>query len=125
MEKKRVIVDYSTLPDDVLHIMSNRYPDGYEHDIIKFPNAKGELISAVRVETDDIIYLVKVSKQLEQMVEDFEDEDGDEDEVIDHEIVPKEIKEELESEADDDDPDSYRDDDELDVDDEDDDEDLN
>ena len=101
MEKKRVIVDYSTLPDDVLHIMSNKYPDGYDHDIIKFPNAKGEMISAVRVETDEIIYLVKVSKQLEQMVEDFEDEDEDEDEVIEHEIVPKEIKEELESEADD------------------------
>lgn len=103
MEKKRVIVDYSTLPDDVLHIMSNRYPDGYEHDIIKFPNAKGEMISAVRVETDDIIYLVKVSKQLEQMVEDFEDDDSDEDEMIEHEIVPKEIKEEIESEVEDED----------------------
>jgi hypothetical protein len=121
MEKKRVIVDYSTLPDDVLHIMSNKYPEGYDHDIIKFPNAKGEMISAVRVETDEIIYLVKVSKQLEQMVEDFEDDDSEEDEMIEHEVVPKEIKEELESEADEDDDDDEIEDSDDDEDDEDDD----
>lgn len=79
MDKKRVIVDYSTLPEDVLEIMANKYPEGYDRDIIKFPNAKGELISAVRVETDDTIFLVKVSKQLQQMVDDFEtDDDFDE-----------------------------------------------
>jgi hypothetical protein len=79
MEKKRVIVDYNTLPEDVLEIMANKYPYGYSNDIIKFPNSKGELISAVRVETDDTIFLVKVSKQLQQMVEDFEIDEDDED----------------------------------------------
>lgn len=112
MEKKRVIVDYNTLPDSVLEIMANKYPDGYDNDIIKFPNAKGELISAVRVETDEIIYLVKVSKQLEQMVEDFEidDEDDDDDhddmigQVIKGTIIPKEI---LDESGDDEEEDQY------------------
>lgn len=111
MEKKRVIVDYNTLPDSVLEIMANKYPDGYDNDIIKFPNAKGELISAVRVETDEIIYLVKVSKQLEQMVEDFEIDDDDDDDhddmigqVIKGSIIPKEI---LDESGDDEEEDAY------------------
>jgi DNA-directed RNA polymerase subunit delta len=108
MDKKRVIVDYSTLPEDVLEIMANRYPDGYDKDIIKFPNAKGELISAVRVETDDTIFLVKVSKQLQQMVDDFETDDEDDDASdlttdISRNMIPKGIipDDELEEEEED------------------------
>lgn len=81
MEKKRVIVDYHTLPPEVLEMMAAKYPNGFESDIIKFPNAKGELISAVRMETETIIYLVKVSTELRQMVEDY-----DVDEVPDVEV---------------------------------------
>lgn len=106
MDKKRVIVDYSTLPDDVLNIMANKYPNGYDSDIIKFPNAKGELITAVRVETDTTIFLVKVSKQLQQMVDDFEsDDDDDDDSEVDlsENIAPKGVIPDDELDADDDD----------------------
>lgn len=72
MEKKRRIVDYSNVPDDILNKLGETYPNGYEKDIIKFPNAKGEMISAVRVETDDTIYLIKVSSQLKQMFDDLD-----------------------------------------------------
>ena len=60
MEKKRKIVDYSNVPEEILNKLGELYPGGYEREVIKFPNAKGELISAVRVETDDTIYLIKV-----------------------------------------------------------------
>lgn len=72
MDKKRRIVDYSNVPEDILNKMGDLYPNGYERDVIKFPNAKGELISAVRVETDDTIFLIKVSSQLKQMFDDLE-----------------------------------------------------
>ncbi len=72
MDKKRRIVDYSNVPEDILNKMGELYPNGYERDVIKFPNAKGELISAVRVETDDTIFLIKVSSQLKQMFDDLE-----------------------------------------------------
>ena len=72
MDKKRRIVDYSNVPEDILNMMGELYPNGYERDVIKFPNAKGELISAVRVETDDTIFLIKVSSQLKQMFDDLE-----------------------------------------------------
>lgn len=77
MDKLRKIVDYSNVPDDILNKLGEIYPNGYENNIIKFPNAKGELISAVRVETDDTIYLIKVSSQLKQMYDDLDIEELD------------------------------------------------
>ena len=73
---KRVIVDYSKLTTNILNILIEKYPDGYDHtNIIKFKNSKAETISAVEVKTDDTIYLVKISSQLEKTMEDFLDDD--------------------------------------------------
>ncbi len=77
MDKKRRIVDYSNVPDDILNKLGELYPHGYESDVIKFPNSKGELVSAVRVETDDTIFLIKVSSQLKQMFDDLDIEEMD------------------------------------------------
>ena len=53
--------------------MVEKYPDGYDdRDIISFKNAKNETIEAIKVETDETIYLVKISTKLEQTMEDFE-----------------------------------------------------
>lgn len=73
---KRVIVDYSKLTINILNILIEKYPYGYDHtDIIKFKNSKAETISAVEVRTDDTIYLVKISSQLEKTMEDYLDDD--------------------------------------------------
>jgi len=75
---KRVIVDYSKLTTDILDLLVEKYPDGYEYsDIIKFQNAKSETIRAVEVKTEETIYLVKISTKLEQTMEGYsEDEDS-------------------------------------------------
>ncbi|AUC84223.1 hypothetical protein CW731_02425 [Polaribacter sp. ALD11] len=82
----RVIVDYTKLTTDILDMLVEKYPDGYDYsDIISFKNAKGETIKAVEVRTETTIYLVKISSKLEQTMEDYaEDEDSfDEDEDLD------------------------------------------
>lgn len=72
---KRVIVDYSKLTTDILDLLVEKYPDGYEYsDVIKFKNSKSETISAVEVRTDDTVYLVKISLKLEQTMEDYSDD---------------------------------------------------
>ncbi|GAB7256432.1 hypothetical protein [Polaribacter sp. OB-PA-B3] len=81
----RVIVDYAKLTTDILDMLVEKYPDGYDYsDIISFKNAKGENIKAVEVRTETTIYLVKISSKLEQTMEDYaEDEDSfDEDEDL-------------------------------------------
>lgn len=76
---KRIIVDYAKLTDEILNLLVEKFPDGYEDsDIIRFRNAQNELIEAVEVRTHDTIYLVKVSKKLATRIENFEeDEDLD------------------------------------------------
>lgn len=77
MSKKKVIVDYKNVPDEVLQLLAEKYPHGYNKAIIKFQNAKGETVSAVPIETEDTSYLVKVSTQLQTMVDNIDVDDFD------------------------------------------------
>lgn len=73
---KRLIVDYKKLNKDILDLLVEKFPDGYDDsDIITFRNLKNEVIEAVEVKTEDTIYLVKVGTRLIQAMEDYgEDE---------------------------------------------------
>ncbi|WP_130733732.1 DNA primase [Flavobacterium sp. J27] len=80
---RRVIVDYAKLTNEILTLLVEKFPEGYdESDIIRFKNAKNEAIEAVEVRTEDTIYLVKVSTKLADRIENF-DEDDDIDDTID------------------------------------------
>ena len=84
---RRIIVDYSKLTNEILNLLVERFPDGYDDsNIIRFRNAQNELIEAVEVRTEDTIYLVKVSTKLASRLENFEDEDDD---MVD-EVAPME-----------------------------------
>ena len=119
---KRVIVDYAKLTHEILNLLVDRFPDGYDDsNIVRFRNAKNELIEAVEVRTEDTIYLVKVSTKLADRIENY-----DEDDEIATEIEPIEEGISLEDDDDDDDDDSldkpdFKDDDDSDDDDTDDD----
>lgn len=81
---KRVIVDYAKLTNEILNLLVEKFPDGYDDsDIIRFRNAKNELIEAVEVKTVDTIYLVKVSTKLADRIGNY-----DEDDEIDDEVEP-------------------------------------
>lgn len=103
----RKIVDYKKLTEDILNLLVEKFPDGYdETDIISFRNAQNEIIEAVEVRTDDTIYLVKVGKRLVQAMEDFGDDDadsGDDDSGVDFEEVKVEADDDLDTDDDDDD----------------------
>ena len=74
---KRVIVEYAKLTNEILNLLVEKFPDGYDDsDIIRFKNAKNEAIEAVEVKTEDTTYLVKVSLKLADRIENF-DEDED------------------------------------------------
>jgi len=75
----RKILDYSKINEDILDLLVQKYPYGYdEDDIITFRNINNELIEAIEIKTEDTIYLVKVGKRLVQAMEDFNDDDNDE-----------------------------------------------
>ena len=73
---KRVIVDYAKLTNEILNLLVEKFPDGYDDsNIIRFKNHKDETIEAVEVRTVDTIYLVKISTKLSERLINFEDED--------------------------------------------------
>lgn len=118
---RRVIVDYAKLTNEILNLLVEKFPEGYDDsNIVRFRNAKNELIEAVEVRTDDTNYLVKVSTKLADRIENY-DEDEENDDVIEPLIASKPLgmdDDMNEDENDNSDDDDHRD--KPDVDDEDD-----
>ncbi|MDO9275956.1 MAG: DNA primase [Lutibacter sp.] len=83
---KRIIVDYKKLTSEILNLLVEKFPDGYGiRDIIRFTNHKGQYVEAVEVATEDTIYLVKISDELVDSMENFYEEE-EEDIIEDLEI---------------------------------------
>ncbi|WP_317206315.1 hypothetical protein [Flavobacterium psychrophilum] len=81
---KRVIVDYSKLTGEILNLLVDKFPDGYDDsNIVRFKNAKNETIEAVEVRTIDTIFLVKISTKLSDRIINYDEDD----ELITSEMV--------------------------------------
>ena len=75
---KRAIVDYKKLTKDILALLVEKYPEGYQdRDVIRFKNAKNETVEALEVRIEDTIYLVKVSTRLASTMERYDEDDDD------------------------------------------------
>ena len=73
---KKIIVDYNKITKEILDLLVTTYPNGYNIiDIISFRDKKMNLIDAVQIQNDDAIYLVKVSNQLTDTMEDYDSKD--------------------------------------------------
>ena len=107
---KRVIVDYAKLTHEILNLLVERFPDGYDDsNIIRFRNAKNELIEAVEVRTEDTIYLVKISTKLADRIENYDEDDEIEIEPI-ADISLDDDDDDAPTDDDDDDKPEYKDD---------------
>ena len=96
----RIIVDFKKLTPEILSLLVDKYPDGYDDDnVIIFKNAKNETIEAVEVRTDDTIYLVKVSSRLEISMANFDEDDHDDDDFQEPIVEISERKEIEEAEV--------------------------
>ena len=96
---KRIIVDFKKLTPEILSLLVDKYPDGYDDKhIIVFQNSKNQTIEAVEVRTEDTIYLVKVSSSLVNSMAKFDLDDYDSDQInepiVDIPIKPGNLNEE-------------------------------
>jgi hypothetical protein len=96
-EKVRVIQDYDKLSPDLKEQVKLVYPDGFSEYLIQFTNGKGQQISALRFETDEKIYMLRMSEnmaiQIMEEDDDFDDEFNLKDDI-------KEVYEEKHSDVD-------------------------
>ncbi|MFZ9754647.1 MAG: DNA primase [Bacteroidia bacterium] len=75
MAKLKVVVDYSKLSADLQELFNETYPYGVAGQTVRFPNAKGETVTAVMLETEDKVYLVKLSTSKQNSLTDEELDD--------------------------------------------------
>ena len=61
--KPRLVKDYEKLSDDIIEQIKLTYPEGFSHRLISFTNKEGAKVSALPFETDEIYYLVRMTKQ--------------------------------------------------------------
>jgi hypothetical protein len=80
---KRIIVDYKKLNTEILNLLVEKFPDGYDdNDIISFRDSKGQQIDAVEIKTDDINYLIKIDMKLQQAIKDYSDDNFNDNSLI-------------------------------------------
>lgn len=57
--KKKLIISYKNLPEDIRELFKETYPEGYKEYLQKTIKPNGEPIFVVPLETDDTSYMVK------------------------------------------------------------------
>jgi hypothetical protein len=76
--KPRLVTSYEKIDKNIQEQIKLEYPEGFSQHLITFTNKEGDRISALRFETEDKIYLIKMTKIVaEQIIEDDEDYDED------------------------------------------------
>ncbi|RSK38709.1 hypothetical protein [Mangrovimonas spongiae] len=69
---KRVIVDYKKITPEILELLNQKFPDGYnDGDVITFDDHHNHTIEAVELKTDACIYLVKINSKLHYTLTNF------------------------------------------------------
>jgi hypothetical protein len=79
-EKRRVVVSYANLSSEVLGVIKEKYPRGYADymdEIMKISKQDGTFFHAIKIETPDAIYLVKVDVKIDDYAEVEKDIFGD------------------------------------------------
>ncbi len=114
MSKRRAIISYDKLSIDQKKQILRDYPDGYINHLTSIKTPTGETLDALIWETDEVIYLVKVSKVIPKAKPVSDDDDDDFDEVTD--IKDDDVEDDDEDDFDDSFDDDKSDDDDSDED---------
>jgi hypothetical protein len=90
--KKRFLKDFDKLDAELKQQVEEAFPNGYSQHLESFTTPKGERIQALRFETEDTIYMIKMAvidltkikaiedldeAPIEEAGEEAEDDDGD------------------------------------------------
>ncbi len=78
MSKKKMIVSYKNLPNQVKGEMYQRYPFGFEQFLTTISTKEGQALKALYLELNDAIYLIKFTPaDLRKLSNQFVEEDDD------------------------------------------------
>ena len=61
--KLNIIIDYDSIDDELLEQVKYAYPYGFNNAIIEYANNKKLVERAIILETDDRVYMLRLSKE--------------------------------------------------------------
>ena len=70
MDKPKVVIEYAKLSPELLVLFDETFPTGVTGKTVRYPNSKGEIVTAVRLETESTSYLVKLSTRAKEILSD-------------------------------------------------------
>lgn len=73
--KRRSVVSFANLPEELQEEVKKLYPYGYNEAMMRIEKPNGEFFYAVPFETDEVSYLVKVTVKIDDHVDDEDDKD--------------------------------------------------
>lgn len=68
VSKMKVIKDFEKLGGELQELLKLQYPKGFKKYLIKFKNKDGVFVSALPFETDDRIYMVRMTVEKAQKI---------------------------------------------------------
>ncbi len=77
MAKKRIVLNYEKLSEDIVNRIKLEYPEGFEDNLITFTNAQGAFVSALPFETEEIYYLIRMTEGEARQIIEEDDDFGD------------------------------------------------
>jgi hypothetical protein len=76
--KIRVTLGYEKLSEELQEQIKLVYPDGFSEHLILYVNKEGKKVSALRFETDEKVYLIRMSEsEAMRIIEEDDDYDDD------------------------------------------------
>ena len=73
MPMKRVIKSYENAGEELIMLLAEKYPDGIQPSDLSFVTTiKGDRIKVVEIATEDTLYMVKFSAELEEAINDID-----------------------------------------------------
>ena len=73
--KRRSVVSFANLPEELQEEVKRLYPHGYNEAMMRIEKPNGDFFYAVPFETDEVSYVVKVVVKIDDHVDDEEDKD--------------------------------------------------
>ncbi|MBP3439925.1 MAG: hypothetical protein J6K24_01565 [Tidjanibacter sp.] len=73
--KRRSVVSFANLPEELQEEVKKLYPYGYNDAMMRIEKPNGDFFYAVPFETEEVSYLVKVVVKIDDHLEDEEDKD--------------------------------------------------
>ena len=73
--KKRVIISYKHLPEELQEQLTLQHPTGFTDSMIRIDKGPGDFFYAVILETDEINYLVKIDVKIDSEIEEEDEKD--------------------------------------------------